>query len=286
MDDADLDLVRALLNDPLASVADLARTAGLGDSAARARVKRLRASGVLGEVAALPNGRLLGRRYVTGLYSSGDWREMMKWPGVVGCSVNHEGVVAPTCLTPDGTFPQSMRERYGEPERTFVQTDAPLTPAGDALSGMQWRILTEVVRDPTGANRVLAERCGLGVRAVKRHREAFIRGGHLRLEISMRSMRGDHVLFHFFVQGPGSHADEVRVAISKRLGGAWPLHLLQEPRGVLFFCAAPDLAAAAAMPRFAMGLHGVEHAELVINVDGAYDTEELVAACEAAAGGK
>lgn len=74
----------------------------------------------------------------------------------------------------------------------------------------------------------------------------------------------------------------MRDAVAESVGGAWPQQYLATPRGVLFFCAAPDLAAAAAAPKAAMDLEGVEHAELVVSREGEYRTERLVDACEAA----
>lgn len=285
VDAADLRIVRALLHDPLASVADVARAVRLGDSATRARVKRLREDGVLDQIAAVPNGRLLGQRYVVALYSKGDWREMLRMESVVGCSVNHEGVVAPTCLT-TGAVPDELVARYGEPERVFVQHDAPLHPAGVVLSDVQWRVLSAFVAEPTATDRRLADATGLAARTVKRHRAAFVRGNHVRMEIDVRGLRGGGALFHLYVQGPGSHDDVVRDRLAERLGGAWPQQQIAQPRGVLFFCSADDLAAAAAAPRFAREeLPGVEHAELVVSVEGAYDLQKLASACDAARGG-
>lgn len=283
MDDADLRIVNAILREPLAPVASVARAARLGDSATRARIKRLRDEGTLGQVAAIPNGALLGMRYVVALYSGQDWRQMLQEPDVVGCSVNHEGVVAPTLLVREG-LPDHLLETYGAPERTFVQHDAPLTPAGTELSDMQWRILAAFVARPTATDRDLARTTGVGARTVKRHREAFVRGGHGRLEVQMRSLSGDHALFYLYVQGPGSHDAGVAERLRTVLRGVWVQQQLAEPRGVLLFCAADRLATAAAAPRFAMEeVPGIEHAELVVSLDGAYDTDRLVAAVEAAA---
>lgn len=285
MDAKDLAIVHALLGDPLGSVAAVARAAGLGDTATRQRIRRLRDQGILGAVSVLPSGHVLGREYLVCLYpDGGDWRDALRVPSVVGSSVNHEGVVAPTCLVDPGAGPpDDVVARYGAPARTFVQGDPPLDPPGGHLSALQWRVLTAFVAAPQATVRDLAKTTGLTARTVRRHRDALVRGGHVRLELELRCLRGDHVLFHLYVQGPGTHpATALRDRMRPHVSGAWVTHQLQEPRGVLLFCAAPSLADAAGAPRAAMALDGVDHAELVVSRDGGYDTTKLVVACQQA----
>lgn len=281
MDERDFRIACALLDDPLASTAQVARNTGLGDGATRSRLSRLRKDGVIGPTHALPHSDLLGKKYVVALYPGGDWRQFLEYDEVVGSSVNHEGVVAPTCLIEDA-LPADMVRDHGQPLRTFVQGFDRLSPPGTALSQLQWSILRRLVEQPGAPDRQVADALKLGPKTVANHRRRFLDGNHVRLELQVRSIRGDHVLFHLYVQGPGSQLPEVQQALAKRLEGAWPQQRLDTPRGVLFFCAAMSLADAAAAPKFAMDLSGVEHAELVISLDGAYATPKLVAACDVA----
>ncbi|MGB0652059.1 MAG: hypothetical protein ACPGQL_02565 [Thermoplasmatota archaeon] len=286
MDDADVRLLAAMRRDPLGAVSGWAREAGLGDGTARARLARLKEDGVDRGLAAVPNGRLFDKEALVCIYPEATmpWEETLGWDGVIGASVNHEDVLALTCwVEPGGPPPAGVVDRLGEPARAFRQEDPPLQPAGAALSPLQWRILGAFIAEPRRAPADLARDLGVAAKTVRRHRDAFVAGGHVRLEQGLYAARGDHVLFHLYAQGAGTHPPEpVRAAVAGD-ADAWVEHLIAEPQGVLLFCHARSLADAAAAPKRALAVAGVQHAELVISKAGAYDVAGFVAAAAARA---
>ncbi len=63
------------------------------------------------------------------------------------------------------------------------------------------------------------------------------------------------------------------------IGHAWVAHTLQTPPGTMLFCAAESVAEAVTAPARAMRVPGVEHAEIIIAMDGAVARDRIAGWC-------
>ncbi|HEX2021862.1 MAG TPA: AsnC family transcriptional regulator, partial [Candidatus Thermoplasmatota archaeon] len=249
MDETDFTLLAGLVREPLASVAALARAAGVTMNTARARLERLREEGVLMGTYAFPNPALFGGVSKLAVYAppapEARAADTMRAAPVYSYSVNHDGQVAVTWLArdPDEAPPAEVDRLMGAPApRTFVRESPPLNPKGAVLSADQWRLAEALAEDARAPDRALAQRVGLGERAVARQRERLVQGGFVTLVTGVLSCLADGVVvFHLYAQGPGTRDER---ALRAAVGWCGYLERIDAPVGAFLFCRADTLGGA------------------------------------------
>lgn len=191
MDAQDLDLLRALAQDPRAPAQTLGVRVGLSANAVKARLAKLREEGALQGVVALPRPARLGLRegflVFEGVADAAEREDEMlrglpEVPGVRFVDVGHDAVHVHVLVRDDADWERLERAAIslvGKPpsHRAFAPAQAgePFAPAdarlADALLADARRPLQDLARD-----------AGLSTKTARRRLDGMLLRGDLRLE--------------------------------------------------------------------------------------------------------
>lgn len=284
MDGRDLRLIARLSREPLAPQSALAEEAGLSPNAARARIAKLRAHGVLMGVYAFPHPALFGKTTRLAVYAPPgrplDASKTLEIDGVLSYSVNHDGQIAVTYYAqgPEAPPPRAVDALMGaSAPRIYGRESPPMRPPGAALSRDQWRIVEAMCEDGRLGAREIAERTGLSERVVRRQRARMLEGNQVALVTGILSNLADGiVLFHLFVAGPGTK-DAAKV--ERAIGAAIVQERTSGPDGLYIFCHADSLGDALIAREKAAAIPGVVHVELVLEREAGVATKRIQAMC-------
>ncbi len=287
MDEVDGRIVARLYQDPLASIADLCETAGLTRNAVKARLDRLQEADILRGFATIPNASLFAKTDIVAVYGVPEGgnpasQHVLAIDDVFEMTINHDGKLAALIRLDDpsdGTPTELDRLMGAPPERTFVREAPPLDPPGPVLSPRQWRVIEAMLEDPRASTGTLAEAAGLSRKVVRRLRPALVQGRHVTIQpILLLNRAVGGTLFEIYAQGPAAAEP---ATLQQVLGPSWPLDRLEEPVGVLVMAQATSLGEAVAARNRVAQLPGIEHAELILAQDHAWDPDMIRAACQA-----
>ena len=284
MDERDLRLIARLSREPLATQAALAEEAGLSANAVRARIAKLRESGVLMGVYAFPHPELFRKVTRIAVYAAPTRKvraaDTLEIERVLSYSVNHDGQIAVTYYAdgPAAPPPPALDRLMGAPApRVYVREAPPMRPPGAVLSRDQWRIVEAMLDDGRVSARDIAEATGLSERVVRRQRERLLDGNQVTLVTGILSNLADGiVLFHLFVAGPGT---KDAAAVERAIGTAIVQERTRDPDGLYIFCSADSLGDALVARERAAAIPGVEHVELVLEREAAVATKRIKAMC-------
>ncbi len=285
MDAIDGRLLGHLVRDPLAGTKDLCNAVGLTPNAVRARLRELRARGILWGTRGVPNPVLFGKTSVVAVYDIPEGgnpppEDLLEIGGVTAVSRNYDGRLAAICWleAPDAATPAGLDGAMGAgPARRFVEEPTPLTPPGIELSPAKWRVMAEVVPDPRLTTSALANRAGTSAKQARRLRRWLVEGNHLKVETVLQEDQAGEVSFHeLYIQGPAAAEPAYLQAV---LEDAWVISKVDEPEGVLLLCRAEHLGEALASRDRVARLDGVDHVEIVLGTSFAYDSDGVRGMC-------
>lgn len=277
MDGRDFQLLSLLYQDPLRSHAALGRALGVTPAAARRRLARLQARGVLRGFWALPSASALGLEERILAFEGGRWgerdvRRTLAVPGVVWVARKHDGDLTVQTFTKAGSAAagRAVSSILGRPPaRTHASHGQPLGDAG-RLDRLDWRVMAAVVADPTASVGQLAVATGLSAKTVRKRREAMRTAGLLDIQPLLGSLEEEGMLL--FHVGVFSRKPLAWKAVKAAEPSTVLVHRIDDPPSLYLFCHAPDLGAAFALQDRLRSIAGVTEVrpsinrELLVNV--------------------
>lgn len=262
MDDIDFQILGHLFQHPLDGPQAIAQEVGLTRNAVARRIRILEESPVQLMFFALPHQDLFGRQSVVNLYiAPGDIDEEKVWAcgDVLAFDQNHDGLVAVTTWTQDGSHPAALDNLLGGAPVAQFHDVAP-GPDAPYLSRLEWRVLRAMLHAPRASNADLARTAGLAPRTCARARERLIATNALRLGINICEDHSDgYPIYRLYVQGTFS-----RKTIAELLG---PDTVISDTvaEGCVYFAKAPSLGAIMATVERVKASDGVDDVKLILS---------------------
>ena len=192
VDALDFSILATLTRSPRITYDALGEAVGLSANAAKARVHRMQAEGVLQGFAALPRPALLGLREGLLLFTGADdlderedevLRGLAEVPGVrfIDAALDHS-VWVWLLFRDEQDFERIERAAIslvGKPPARIVQGPAPADAR--TLAPADWRVLRALQPDGRAQAKELAARAGLSFKPLKRRLDALVHAGDVRV---------------------------------------------------------------------------------------------------------
>jgi DNA-binding Lrp family transcriptional regulator len=222
VDMRDVAILQRLFRDPRAPYAELGSAVGLSPNAAKARVARMQATGLLRGFAAAPDAALLGLADGLLVFQGVDdlgTREqeilagLPDVPGVRFVDSTLEGNVHVWVQHRDDAdwerIERAAISLVGKPPTAILRE--PRRESAATLAPTDWRLLRALVPDPRASLKDITERSGISFKTAKRRLAALFRDGRVRMEpvLSPSDAEGLVVYQLCVVLAPDSTAQDV-----------------------------------------------------------------------------
>lgn len=225
MDEVDLGLLRSLLRDPRAPYERLGAQVGLSPNAAKARLARLRADGVLQGVVAAPDAATLGLREGLLVFSGVEEPEdredellanLCELPGVRFADVALDGTVALWTYVRDeddaDRIERAAVSLVGRPPAWRRVADA--APQVERITLPEWRTARALVKDARVPLREAAAEAAVSPKTFRRRLDGMLARGRLRLTPVLSTAESATPLVEtILLLAPGADAAAVRAAL-------------------------------------------------------------------------
>lgn len=277
-DDVDFQILAHLLREPFASNEALGRAVDLTGTTVRARLEKLRTSGVLRGFRLVPSPETLGRVHEIWSYpavrNAPAVARVIEVEDVAWASEWHDGG-----WTIHGFVTREGRETPPELDATLgVQgvnkhADAEAItrdrPRNTVLSPLDWRLLAALLEEPRATAVTLAERSGLSPKLVRKRRANLHANGHMTIlpEIGYGAARG-FVLFDLLLV-----LDEpIGRAANDLVPEGVVIKSNKSPPSTFFFCRAGSVQEITKLEHRLSDAPGVERVEALFPMQREYAT--------------
>ena len=282
VDEKDFQILARLARDPFASNESIGGSLSLSGNSVKRRIEALVSEGVVPSTWLFPIPQIFRRHSRIFVY-----KDMAKPEEAIEAALRVDPVVwagfdvdrsfhaHAYALTPDAAPPDGLVKVLGEPSFAVSPPFSDVTAAEAAVSSIDLRVLSVLIRRPRASLKQIAAATGLSAKTVRRHREAMFANGSFMLfpVIHVAQARG-LVLYNAYVHGSTVPSNVQRILSA--LPRCRLITTRTNPPGVWLIGWAESMAEVADVDAHLRGVPGVERAGIILRqrVDFAVDRIE------------